>query len=140
MCPCARPCTVPGHHVRLTASLFEEVVGRLVYYPPTHALLPRLHTATRDGELRPVGSALGTLLQSAVQNLNEDAFVAIECHDRPRWREPAVPDASSLDLGLLPPGVCTSWSASGPESAVPRGTTVPMLVLAGQFDPNITSR
>ena len=37
------------------------------------------------------------------------------CRDRPRWREPAVPDASPLDLGLLPPGVCASWSAPGPE-------------------------
>ena len=129
---------VPGNRVRLTPSLFEEVVGRLVYYPPTHAELPRLITATRDGDLRLVGSALAALLQGAERNGNEGAFVAVECRDRPRWREPAVPDASPLDLGLLPPGVCASWSAPGPEPEVPHDTAVPTLVLAGQFDPNIT--
>ncbi len=129
---------VPDNRVRLTPSLFEEVVGRLVYYPPTHAELPRLITATRDGDLRPVGSALVALLQDAERNGNDGAFVAVECRDRPRWREPAVPDASPLDLGLLPPGVCAAWSALGPEPEVPHDTAVPTLVLAGQFDPNIT--
>ena len=124
--------------VRLTPSLFEEVVGRLVYYPPTHAGLPRLITATRDGDLRPVGSALAALLQGAERTGNEGAFVAVECRDRPRWREPATPNASPLDLGLLPPGVCAAWSAPGPEPEVPHDTAVPTLVLAGQFDPNIT--
>ena len=50
----------------------------------------------------------------------------------------AAPDASPLDLGLLPPGVCPAWSAPGPEPEVPHDTTVPTLILAGQFDPNIT--
>ena len=129
---------VSGNRVRLTPSLFEEVVGRLVYYPPTHAELPRLITATRDGDMRPVGSALSALLGGAERNGNEGAFVAVECRDRPRWREPAAPGASPLDLGLLPPSVCAAWSALGPEPVVPDDTAVPTLVLAGQFDPNIT--
>ena len=136
--PLPQELRVPGNRVRLTSSLFEEVVGRLVYYPPTHAELPHLITATRDGDLRPVGAALAALLQAAERNGNEGAFVAVECRDRPRWRDPAVPDASPLDLGLLPPGVCASWSAPGPEPEVPHDTAVPTLVLAGQFDPNIT--
>ena len=136
--PLPQDLRVPGNRVRLTPSLFEEVVGRLVYYPPTHAELPHLITATRDGDLRPVGSALVALLQGAERNGNEGAFVAVECRDRPRWREPAALDASPLDLGLLPPGVCASWSAPGPEPEVPHDTAVPTLVLAGQFDPNIT--
>ena len=130
---------VPDNRVRLTPSLFEEVVGRLVYYPSTHAEIPRLITATRDGDTRPVGSALAALLQGAERTGNDGAFVAVECRDRPRWRKPAVPDASPLDLGLLPPGVCAAWSAPGPEPEVPHNTAVPTLVLAGQFDPNITS-
>ncbi len=129
---------VPGDHVRLTASLFEEVVGRLVYYPSTHAGLPRLITATRDGDLQPIGSALAALLEGVERNGNEGAFVAVECRDRPRWREPASPDASPLDLGSLPPGVCAAWSTSGPEPEAPHDTAVPTLVLAGQFDPNIS--
>jgi len=128
---------VPGDQVRLTPSLFEEVVGRLVYYPPTYAGLPSLIAATRDGDLKPVGSALVTLLAGAKRNGNEGAFAAVECRDRPRWREPAALDASPLDLGLLPPDVCAAWSAPGPEPEVPRDTVIPTLVLAGQFDPNI---
>ncbi len=130
---------VPGDRVRLTPSLFEEVVGRLVYYPPTHAGLPRLIAATRDGDLQPAASALAALLGDAQRGGNEGAFVAVECRDRPHWREPAAPDASPLDLGLLLPGVCAAWSAPGPEPEVPHDAAVPVLVLAGQFDPNITS-
>ena len=128
---------VPGDHVRLTPSLFEEVVGRLVYYPPFYEGLPHLITAARDGDVKPVGSALATLLAGALQNGNEGAFVAVECRDRQRWRDPASSDASPLDLGLLPPGVCAAWSALGPEPEVPRDTTVPTLILAGELDPNI---
>ncbi len=127
-----------GDPMRLTASLFEEVVGRLVYYPTYYAGLPQLIAATRGGDLKPVGAALATLLTGAVRGGNEGAFVAVECRDRPRWRAPAAAGASSLDLALLPPGICQAWSALGPTPEVPRGSTVPTLVLAGQFDPNIT--
>ena len=127
----------PGDQVRLTPLLFEELVGRLVYYPPTYAGLPHLVAATRHGDLKPAASALATLLAGAEQNGNEGAFTAVECRDRPHWREPAAPQANPLDLALLPPGVCAKWSAPGPEPELPRDTAVPTLVLAGQFDPNI---
>jgi pimeloyl-ACP methyl ester carboxylesterase len=128
---------VPGDHVRLTPSLFEEVVGRLVYYPTYYAGLPDLIAATRRGDLKPIGIALDTLLGGAVDTGNEGAFVAVECRDRPRWREPASPAASALDLALLAPGICPAWSALGAAPEVPQDTAVPTLVLAGQFDPNI---
>ena len=128
---------VPGDRVRLTPSLFEEVVGRMVYYPPFYPGLPHLIEAVRDGDLSPVVAALTTLLAGAKQFGNEGAFVAVECRDRSRWREPAAVGTSTLDFALLPPGVCTDWSAAGPESELPRNTSVPTLVLQGQFDPNI---
>ena len=128
---------LPGDYVRLTPSLFEEVVGRLVYYPSTYAGLPHLIAATYGGDLKPVGAALATLLTTAIRNGNEGAFVAVECRDRPRWREPAQSGASPLDLALLPPGVCATWSALGPEPDVPRNVVVQTLVLTGQLDPNI---
>ena len=68
---------------------------------------------------------------------NEGAFVAVECRDRPRWREPVADEASPLDLALLPPGTCADWSALGSSPEVPRDTRVPTLVLQGEFDPNI---
>ena len=128
---------VPGNHVRLTPSLFEEITGRRVYYPPAYAGLPPLIVATRNGDLKLVSIALATLLAGAERSGNEGAFTAVECRDRPHWREPAVPDASPLDLALLLPGVCAKWSAPGPEPELPRNTVVPTLILAGQFDPNI---
>ena len=128
---------VPGNRVRLTPSLFEEVVGRMVYYPPFHPGLPYLIEAVRDANMSPVGAALTTLLAGAKRNGNEGAYVAVECRDRPRWREGAAAGASPLDLALLPPGICPDWSAVGPQPEVPHGTSVPTLVLQGQFDPNI---
>ena len=132
------PLNLSSDKIALTPSLFEELVGRLVYYPYTYAGLPHLIEATHNGDMKPVGEALATLLAGAISHGNEGAFVAVECRDRPRWREMAKVDASPLDLALLPPGICTSWSALGPEPLVPRDVSVPTLILAGQFDPNIT--
>ena len=128
---------VPGNAIRLTPSLFEDVVGRMVYYPQFYADLPHLIAATRDGDWEPVGSAIATLLAGAESRGNEGAFTAVECRDGPRWREAAAAAASPLDLALLPPGTCSNWSALGPEPEVPRDAAVPTLVLQGEFDPNI---
>lgn len=128
---------VPGDNVRLTPSLFEEVVGRLVYYPPGYPGLPHLIAMVHDGDTAPFGAAMAGLLAGARRDGNEAAFTAVECRERPHWREPAGEGASPLDLALLPPGVCAAWSDLGPEPEIPRGTLVPTLVLAGQFDPNI---
>jgi pimeloyl-ACP methyl ester carboxylesterase len=113
------------------------MVGRLVYYPPFYPGLPHLIGAVRSGDMSPVEAALTTLLAEAKRTGNEGAFVAVECRDRPRWRETATAGSSPLDLALLPPGVCPDWSAAGPEPEVPHGTSVPTLILQGQFDPNI---
>ncbi len=128
---------VPENSVRLTTSLFEELVGRLVYYPPYYPGLPNVIEAVHNGDMSPVGAALTTLLSGAKLTGNEGAFVAVECRDRPRWRETATAGSSPLDLALLPPEVCPAWSAAGPEPEVPHDTSVPTLILQGQFDPNI---
>lgn len=53
---------VPGNRVRLTPSLFEEVVGRLVYYPPfypvcrTSSRRPATMTCPRLGQQSPLCS------------------------------------------------------------------------------------
>ena len=128
---------VPGDRARLTPSLFEEVIGRLVYYPPFYDGLPGLVAAVRDGDPAPAAAALTSLLTGAKRDGNDGAFTAVECRDRPRWREPPVAGTSALDLALLPPGVCPGWAAPGPEPEVPRDLGIPTLVLQGQFDPNM---
>ena len=128
---------VPDDHLRLTSPLFEEVVGRLVYDPSNYEALPGLIAATRDGDMAPLTRALAGMIAEAKRAGNEAAFVAVECRDTPRWRMAASGGESPLDLALLPPGVCPAWSALGPAPEIPRGTAVPTLILAGQFDPNI---
>ena len=58
---------------------------------------------------------------------------AVECRDRPHLRMPLAKDASPFES--IHPGICAEWSSLGPPPVVPAGTTVPTLVLAGQFDP-----
>jgi pimeloyl-ACP methyl ester carboxylesterase len=60
--------------------------------------------------------------------------IAVECRDRPHLRMPLAGDAGSFDI-IHASGICAEWSNLGPPPVVPVGTTVPTLVLAGQFDP-----
>jgi len=63
------------------------------------------------------------------------AHVAVECRDRPSYRDPLAENADALDRSELY-GICAGWSELGPSPAIPIGTEIPTLLLAGQFDPN----
>jgi pimeloyl-ACP methyl ester carboxylesterase len=58
---------------------------------------------------------------------------AVECRDRPHLRTPLAKDTSPFDK--IHADICAEWSNLAPRPVVPVGTTVPTLVLAGQFDP-----
>ena len=121
-----------GDHVLLTASLFEVVVDNLIYYPPAYPNLPRLIDAVHDGDTRGLGVVLASLLAEAGrQDLADN--VAVECRDRPHLHAPAASGETFLDG--VPSGLCEHWSELGPSPLIPIGTKVPILVLAGQFDP-----
>jgi pimeloyl-ACP methyl ester carboxylesterase len=124
----------PEHRVRLTGSLFEALVGNLIYYPTAYGGLPRLIEAVHDGRSQDLAAAFASVYATAAA-LDRGAYVAVECRDRPRYRGSLPADASVLDVMLLY-GICDGWSDLGPPPLVPRGTHVPTLVLAGQFDPN----
>src|SRR5262249_16956147 len=64
--------------------------------------------------------------------LDIPAHTAVECRDRPHYREGA-PDGAEVGLH----GICGDWSILGPPPVVPAGTGIPTLLLAGQFDPNL---
>lgn len=120
-----------GNRVLLTASLFKVVVDNLIYYPPAYPGLPRLIGAVHDGDTRDLGVALASLLADAgQQDLADNA--AVECRDRPHRR---APTASGMPFFEWLSGVCEHWSEVGPPPLIPINTTVPTLVLAGQFDP-----
>ncbi len=125
----------PGDRTPLTPALFSWVVDLLTYYPNFYPGLPRLIAATRDGDTSPAATAIGQLFTEATNPRTGPRVslrAAVECRDRPHFHEASpAPD----DLGTLE-GICDGWAPLGPPPLVPRDTAVPVLVLAGQFDPN----
>jgi pimeloyl-ACP methyl ester carboxylesterase len=131
----------PDDRVMLTASLFEAVVTNLLYYPTAYPNLPRLIQSVHDGEPQDLGQDLGQVLGpvlaaqlAAAATQNRATHAAVECRDRPHYRQDLPAGAHGLDRRQLY-GVCARWSDLGPSTLLPAGTRVPTLVLAGQFDP-----
>jgi pimeloyl-ACP methyl ester carboxylesterase len=123
----------PDNRVMLTNTLFEAVVGNLLYYPKNYPSLPRLIAAVHDGDISGLGSILEAMVMEAAESDIADQ-IAVECRDRPHLRMPVVKDTNPFDR-VRGFGICAQWSNLGPPPVVPVGTTVPTLVLAGQFDP-----
>ncbi len=118
---------------RLTASLFEALVSNLIYYPPNYPTLPRLIAAVHQGD----GAEAGTALASVISGLGAGSaalHAALECRDRPHYREALPGDATAMDRMQLY-GICGIWSDLGPPPLVPTDTGTPTLVLSGEFDP-----
>jgi pimeloyl-ACP methyl ester carboxylesterase len=130
---------VPDNRISLTATLFEALVGRLIYYPSAYPGLPRLIASVHDRDSRPdTTKGLGKILVSAYAAMAAEANfatnLAVECRDRPHYREPLPAAAGVLDR-LQPYGFCNDWAEIGPAPLVPVGTAVLTLVLSGEFDP-----
>ncbi len=124
----------PDDRLSLTSSLFEAVVSRLIYYPTAYPSLPRLITTVHDGDTQVFGKVLVSEIAAATAEVNYATHLAVECRDRPQYRDPLPAGANVIDR-LQPYGLCDDWSKIGPAPLVPIGTTVPTLVLAGEFDP-----
>jgi pimeloyl-ACP methyl ester carboxylesterase len=125
---------LPDNWVSLTSTLFEALVGRLIYYPTAYPSLPRLIATVHDRNSQGLGSVLASTYAALAAEVNFSTNLAVECRDRPHYRDPLPGDTSVLDR-LLPYGLCDDWSEIGPAPLVPTGTAVPTLVLAGEFDP-----
>jgi pimeloyl-ACP methyl ester carboxylesterase len=119
--------------VRITASLFEVGVSRLLYYPNAYPALPRMIQSVHDGDVQALGADLAAQL-TAAETGSRATHAAVECRDRAHFRRQLPAGASVLDRAQLY-GVCNHWSEPGPSPLVPVGSRVPTLVLAGQFDP-----
>jgi pimeloyl-ACP methyl ester carboxylesterase len=123
----------PGDQARITAPLFEMLVGRMLYFPTAYPTLPRIIQSVHDGDARGLGSLIASEMATARME-NRAANAAVECRDHPHLRDPLPAGADVMDRTQLY-GVCELWSELGPAPLVPTGTVVPTLVLAGQFDP-----
>jgi pimeloyl-ACP methyl ester carboxylesterase len=128
----------PARPGLLTPSLFELVIGHLVYYPNFYPGLPRLIASVHDGDTTLFASSLASLFATASDPDRGTSFAAnaaVDCRDRPRFRQPLANNADIFDRTSLY-NVCEGWTDLGPPPVIPTDTTVPTLVLAGQFDPN----
>ena len=124
----------PDDRAPLTASLFEMLVALRLYYPENYPDLPRLIATVHDGKVEDFAAALAAVLAGAADT-SDPAHIAVECRDRPRLRDPLATGTDRLDQ-IVDHGICTGWSNLGAPPIIPTGTSVPTLMLAGQFDPN----
>jgi pimeloyl-ACP methyl ester carboxylesterase len=125
---------VPDNRVSLTSTLFEALVGNLIYYPSNYPSLPHLIATVHDRDTQGLGKLLASAYAAMAAETNRATYIAVECRDRPHYRDPLPSGASVLDRVQLY-GLCDDWSDIGPAPLVPVGTAVPTLVLAGEFDP-----
>jgi pimeloyl-ACP methyl ester carboxylesterase len=124
----------PNNRVSLTSTLFEALIGNLIYYPSNYPGLPRLIASVHDRDTQGLGKILASAYAAMAAEANRATNVAVECRDRPHYRDPLPASANVLDR-LQPYGLCNDWSDIGPPPLVPVGTAVPALILAGEFDP-----
>jgi pimeloyl-ACP methyl ester carboxylesterase len=123
---------MPDDRVRITAPLFEGIIGRLLYYPTYYPTLPAFIRRIHDGETQGVAPLL-VALKAAASTQDIGVHAAVECRDRPHYRDPLPNDAGTSDAILY--GMCRDWAELGPPPLIPQGASVPTVVLGGQFDP-----
>jgi pimeloyl-ACP methyl ester carboxylesterase len=122
-----------GDRAQVTADLLEILVSRMLYFPPSYPMLPRVITSVREGDAGGLGRIVAAEI-AAARTQSRAAHAAVECRDRPHFRAPVPAGADALDRIQLY-GICVNWAELGPTPPVPTGTRVPTLVLAGEFDP-----
>jgi len=125
---------VSENRVSLTSTLFEVLVSRLIYYTTAYPSLLRVIATVHDRDSQELGKVLASAYAAMAAEVNHSTNLAVECRDRPHYRDALPAGASVLDR-LQPYGLCDDWSELGPAPLVPVGTAVPTLVLAGEFDP-----
>jgi pimeloyl-ACP methyl ester carboxylesterase len=124
---------MPDDRVQITVPLFERIVSQLLYYPKYYPTLPTLIRRIHDGETQGVAPLL-VALKAAAATLDVGVHAAVECRDRPHYRDPLPNDADTSDENIVC-GMSRDWVALGPPPLIPQGTSVPTLVLGGEFDP-----
>jgi pimeloyl-ACP methyl ester carboxylesterase len=124
---------IPDDRVRITPPLFEGIISRLLYYPTYYPTLPTFIRRIHDGETQGVAPLL-VALKAAASTQDIGVHAAVECRDRPHFRDPLPSNAGTSDYGTLH-GMCRDWAELGPPPLIPQGASVPTLVLGGQFDP-----
>jgi hypothetical protein len=85
---------MPDDRVRITPPLFEGIVSRLLYYPTYYPALPTFIRRLHDGETQGVAPLL-VALKAAASTQDIGVHAAVECRDRPHFRDPPPRDADA---------------------------------------------
>jgi pimeloyl-ACP methyl ester carboxylesterase len=101
---------MPDDRVRITAPLFERIVSQLLYYPTYYPTLPTFIRRIHDGETQGVAPLL-VVLKAAASTQDMGVHAAVECRDRPHFRDPLPSDAGTSDYGTLH-GMCRDWATT----------------------------
>ena len=118
----------------LTSTQFEALVSRLIYYPTAYPTLPRLIATVHDRDSQGLGKVLASALAAMAAEVNRSTYLAVECRDRPHYRDKLPAGSNVLDR-LQPYGLCDDWSEIGPAPLVPtRNLSFPETPMANWSD------
>jgi pimeloyl-ACP methyl ester carboxylesterase len=123
----------PSERFTLTAAAFELVVANLLYYRDAYPTIPLVIMWAKDGVREPLASVAEKIYEAALTR-EAATTVAVECRDRPQFRD-AAPVSGDIVARRELAGLCDTWAPLGPPLLIPAGSTVPTLILAGSIDP-----
>lgn len=136
----------------LNAQAFQGLVLGSLYFVPGLQEVPALIAAARDGDANFIQNSFAAKFGEAIADtLTWGAFYSHECQGEVAFTTPANLAAAytrtpqwRAALGLVPGissasifDVCKSWNltAPSPNENTPVASTVPTLLLSGEFDP-----
>jgi pimeloyl-ACP methyl ester carboxylesterase len=87
----------------------------------------------KNGAREPLASVAAKLYEAALTR-QVATNAAVECRDRPHFRD-ATPPSDDIFARTELSGLCDTWAPLGPPLLIPAASTVPTLILAGAIDP-----
>ena len=123
----------PNERFVLTAAAFELVVANLLYYRNAYPTIPLVIMWAKNGAREPLASVVDKALWAALTR-QVATNVAVECRDRPHFRD-AAPVSGDVVARTALSGLCDTWAPLGPPLLIPAASTVPTLIFAGAIDP-----
>jgi pimeloyl-ACP methyl ester carboxylesterase len=140
---------IDGHSVLITGNTFVEAMELMLYSPNAIGALPWMIDITNKGTWEPVESLVASIFGSVPVDINWAMFYSMQCHEEVPFESRET--ASALAVAA-PPQIatyavgrwtqfafdfCDQWGVT-PAGAIenePVVSDVPVLVLAGGFDP-----
>ena len=123
----------PGAEFVINGADLELLLQQMLYSREGIAMVPAIIDAAANRQAQLLTPVVMAAQQRAAGN-GEITGTIFECRDRPSLQSVPPVERGSDILGNLD-GVCEHWSEPGEPSRLPTDSPVPVLVLAGGFDP-----